>query len=225
MLKRSVLTVVMLFAFAALVGCSAEAEKADAKDMDADAQMVAAEMPEVAVVGQAAPDFTLTSADGKEVSLSDYKGKYVVLEWVNFDCPFVRKHYGSGNMQALQTKYTGNDAVWLSICSSAPGKQGNFSGEALTSRIASENSHATAYLIDETGKVGRMYEAKTTPHMFVISPEGTLIYAGAIDDKPSTKQEDVAGATNYVDAAFNAVSADAKVKEPMTTPYGCSVKY
>lgn len=178
-----------------------------------------------ATVGQKAPDFTLVDATGKKRSLADYQGKYVVLEWVNFDCPFVRKHYGTKNMQGLQTRYTGQDVVWLSICSSAPGNQGYFEGEALTKRISSEGMKSTAYLIDADGAVGRRYEAKTTPDMFVINPKGVLIYAGAIDDHPSTKPEDVQGAANYVSDALSLSMSGKPVSTSWTKSYGCSVKY
>lgn len=178
-----------------------------------------------AAIGKAAPDFTLTDPSGIKHSLSTYKGKYVVLEWVNFDCPFVRKFYGSGTMQQLQADMTKDSVIWLSICSSAPGKQGNFSGEALTTRIKEEKVHNTAYLIDEAGTVGRLYGAKTTPHMFIVNPEGTLVYAGAIDNKPSPKPEDIAEATNYVKAAFASLKSGKPVEKSATDPYGCSVKY
>jgi peroxiredoxin len=180
---------------------------------------------EVAVVGEPAPDFTCLDATGEERTLSDYRKHYVVLEWVNFGCPFVRKHYSTGNMQALQSNYTQKDVVWLSICSSAPGRQGYMEGEKLTSRLEEEGSQATAYLVDADGTVGRRYDAKTTPHMFVIDPNGKLIYAGAIDDRPSTKPEDVEGAKNYIGLALEAALADQEVSTSATKSYGCSVKY
>jgi peroxiredoxin len=176
-------------------------------------------------IGKPAPDFSLPGTDGKTYTLSSYKGKYVVLEWTNFDCPFVHKQYDSGNMQRLQETYTAKGVVWLRICSSAEGKQGHYAADAVAERIAKEKSKATAYLFDESGKAGRAYGAKTTPHMFVIDPQGTLIYAGAIDDKPSTKQEDVKTATNYVAAALDAAMAGKPVEVKTSTPYGCSVKY
>jgi peroxiredoxin len=179
----------------------------------------------VAMVGEIAPDFTLVDTSGKEHSLSDYEGKFVVLEWVNFDCPFVKKHYHSGNMQALQTAYIKKGVVWLSICSSAPGKQGYFAGEDLTKRVASEESRSSAYLIDVDGKVGRMYQAQTTPNMYVISPDGELLYAGAIDSKASVKQEDIPESDNYVKLALDAALAGKEVATKVTKPYGCSVKY
>ncbi len=178
-----------------------------------------------AMVGQAAPDFALTAADGKSYSLSSFKGKYVVLEWVNFDCPFVKKHYGSGNMPKMQKMMADNGVVWLSICSSAPGKQGHFAGKELMERMKAEGYAAMAYLIDADGKVGRMYDAKTTPHMFVIDPKGMLIYAGAIDDRPTTKFEDIKGAANYIQAALESSQAGKEVTTRNTVPYGCSVKY
>ena len=179
----------------------------------------------VATVGKKAPDFTLTDSNGKEHSLSDFEGKYVVLEWINFDCPFVKKHYDSKNMQSLQEMAAEKDMVWLSICSSAPGKQGYFSGKDLNKRIEMEGSKATAYLLDEDGHVGRTYEAKTTPHMYLINPEGVLVYAGAIDDRPSTKVTDVEGANNYVIAALTASMAGEKPATDWTKSYGCAVKY
>jgi len=176
-------------------------------------------------VDSPAPDFTLTDSKGESHSLSDFKGKYVVLEWVNYDCPFVRKHYRSGNMQELQKHATGEGVVWLSICSSAPGKQGHFEGSELTERIADEKATPTAYLIDSDGKVGRMYDAKTTPHMFVVNPEGTLIYAGAIDNTPSTDKEDIPKSTNYVMQVLDESTAGKPLSVKGSKPYGCSVKY
>jgi peroxiredoxin len=181
--------------------------------------------PAVAAVGQKAPEFTLTDAAGKKHSLADYKGKYVVLEWVNFGCPFVRKHYDSKNMQGLQARWTGQDVVWLSICSSAQGKQGYYEGEALTKQLQKEGVKSTAYLIDADGVVGRKYEAQTTPHMYVIDPQGLLIYAGAIDDRPSAKPEDIAGAVNYVSEALAQARAGKPLSTSWTKSYGCSVKY
>jgi peroxiredoxin len=176
-------------------------------------------------VDHPAPSFTLKDAEGKTHSLADFKGKFVVLEWVNFGCPFVRKHYDSGNMQALQKAYTGKGVVWLSVCSSAPGKQGHFAGGALREKIAEEHSAATAYLVDEEGTVGKTYEARTTPHMFVVNPEGTLIYAGGIDDIASTDRDDIAKATNYVRQSLDAAMSGKPVAVKGSKPYGCSVKY
>lgn len=175
--------------------------------------------------GLLAPEFSLPDAAGKTRSLSEYRGKWVVLEWVNYDCPFVRKHYGSSNMQKTQAAAKAKGAVWLSINSSAPGKQGNFAGTELTKRIVDSKAAMDAYLLDPDGAVGRAYKAKTTPHMFVIDPQGKVFYAGAIDDKPSTDAEDVPGAKNYVLAALDAGLAGKPVETASTTPYGCSIKY
>ena len=178
-----------------------------------------------AVVGQPAPAFTLADSHGARHSLSDLQGKLVVLEWVNFECPFVGKHYGSGNMQKLQKTYTGQGVVWLSINSSAEGKQGNFAAEKINALMKEKGAAPTAYLIDTEGAVGRAYGAKTTPHMYVIDPKGTLIYAGGIDDTPSTDQADVATAKNFVRAALDEALAGKPVTMATSTPYGCSVKY
>ena len=176
-------------------------------------------------IGQPAPDFTLTDCSGKKVSLSDYKGKVVVLEWVNHGCPFVAKHYGSGNMQKLQADAAAKGVVWLSICSSAPGKQGHMTGGDASKKCAETQSAATAYLLDESGEVGKTYNAKVTPEMVVIDANGVLVYQGAIDDKKSTNPGDIAGAKNYVAAALDEVLAGKPVTTPKTEAYGCSVKY
>lgn len=172
-----------------------------------------------------APEFTLVDSEGSRHSLSDFQGKWVVLEWVNYDCPFVRKHYGSGNMQKLQKTYTDKGVVWLSVCSSAPGKQGHFSGSELKERIAKEKGAQTAYLVDEEGTVGKAYDAKTTPHMFIVDPKGTLVYAGGIDDIASTNQDDIAKSVNYVSSALDAAMAGKPIATKGSKPYGCSVKY
>jgi peroxiredoxin len=178
-----------------------------------------------ATVDSPAPNFTLTDVAGKTHSLADFKGKFVVLEWVNFDCPFVKKHYGAKNMQTLQAAYTKKEVVWLSICSSAKGKQGYFEGKDLTDRITKEGLSSTAYLIDTDGTVGKMYGAKTTPNMYVINPEGTLVYAGAIDDTPTPNPDDIKTAKNYVQLALDASMAGKPVATKATAPYGCGVKY
>lgn len=180
---------------------------------------------EKAEVGRPAPPFVLTSVKGDTFALTDYRGSYVVLEWTNYDCPFVRKFYGSGTMQKLQKELTEKGVVWLSICSSAPGKQGNLTKEEWTRRIAEWDVKAKAVLLDPSGEIGRAYGAMTTPHMFVINPEGVLIYAGAIDDKPSTDPNDIPLARNYVKAALEAAWAGKPVETPTTKSYGCSVKY
>ncbi len=176
-------------------------------------------------VDQPAPAFTLSDISGKEHSLSDFKGKFVVLEWVNFGCPFVRKHYNSGNMQSLQKTYTGKGVIWLSICSSAQGKQGYYEPTELKERLAREKAVPTAYLLDAEGTVGRAYEAKTTPHIFIINPAGILIYAGGIDNIASTDVDDIPKARNYVKEVLDAALAGKTVEVKASRPYGCSVKY
>ena len=176
-------------------------------------------------VGKPAPDFTLTGCDGQSVSLADHKGKVVVLEWVNHGCPFVVKHYDSGNMQKLQKDATGKGVVWLSICSSAPGKQGHMSAADASKACEKKGAAATAYLLDESGEVGRLYGAKRTPEMYVIDANGILVYHGAIDDKKSTDPKDIEGATNHITATLDEVLAGKPVSLPKTEAYGCSVKY
>ena len=176
-------------------------------------------------VGSAAPGFTLTDTKGKQHNLADYKGKYIVLEWVNFGCPFVKKHYGSGNMQATQKKAVDKGVVWLSVCSSAEGKQGHMAAADWNEEIADRKMASTAVLIDESGAVGKTYGAKTTPHMYIVNPAGVLVYKGAIDDKPSTSKDDIPGARNHVLAALDESLAGKPVSTASTTPYGCSVKY
>jgi peroxiredoxin len=176
-------------------------------------------------VGKEAPDFVLTDTNGKTHHLSDYKGKYIVLEWYQPDCPFVRKHYNSGNMQALQKEYVAKGVVWLSIDSSAAGQEGNYPSTELNQIAAKNGAARTALLLDADGKVGHLYGAKTTPDMYIINPQGVLVYQGAIDDKPSTDLTDVKAAKNYVKSALNAVMGGQTVATASTRPYGCSVKY
>jgi peroxiredoxin len=176
-------------------------------------------------VGKQAPSFELLDANGERVRLDSYKGKFVVLEWVNFQCPFVGKHYGSGNMQSLQKKYTEKGVIWLSICSSAPGKQGHVDAAEAKVLVGEKSASPSRFLLDPKGTVGKAYGAKTTPHMFVIDPKGRLVYNGAIDDRPSTKPADVQGAKNYLAAALDAAMAGKRVEIAATQPYGCSVKY
>jgi peroxiredoxin len=178
-----------------------------------------------ATVGQSAPDFTLQGADGKPHALSDYKGKFVVLEWTNPTCPFVHKFYDSGTMQALQEKETGKGVTWLRINSSAEGHEGYQTADDLATYVKSHHVAATESLIDSDGKVGHMYGARTTPHMFIIDPKGTLIYAGGIDNKPSPDPDDIPTATNYVAQALSEAMAGKPVSVPTSRPYGCSVKY
>ena len=178
-----------------------------------------------AKVGEKAPDFSLTDINGKEHSLSDYAGKVVVLEWINHGCPFVKKHYESGNIPEMQSSLTQDGVVWLSICSSAEGTQGHMSASEWKKISQKKNSNASAILIDESGEVGRAYGAVTTPHMYVIQSNGTLAYNGAIDSIPSTKEADIQKAENYVVAAVEAVKSGQPVAKSVTKPYGCSVKY
>ncbi|MFL5784119.1 MAG: thioredoxin family protein [Bacteriovoracaceae bacterium] len=176
--------------------------------------------------GKPAPDFKLDSVVlGKPVSLSDYKGKIVVLEWLNHGCPFVKKHYGSGNMQELQKKYVNKGVVWLSVISSAEGKQGYVTPEEGKKDKSSHGSMATDVLLDSKGTVGQMYGAKTTPHMYVIDKNGVLAYQGAIDDKADTDQESVKGARNYVAEAVDSLLTGRPVAVASTKSYGCGVKY
>ena len=177
------------------------------------------------VIGEPAPVWSGTDTNGVTHTLSDFKGKTVIMEWTNHECPYVVKHYDSGNMQKLQKEATDAGAVWVSIVSSAEGKQGAVSAEQGNQIMADKGSNATAKVLDPSGEIGKMYDAKTTPHMFVINPEGTLVYAGAIDSDPSFKQEGIATATNYVKAAWEAVAAGTPVEVSSTQPYGCSVKY
>jgi peroxiredoxin len=176
-------------------------------------------------VGSTAPDFSVSDSKGKTQSASQYKGKYVVLEWFNPECPFVKKHYGSGNMQKLQEEFTGKGVVWLTIDSNAPGMQGNLTPELANAKIAEWKAHSTALLLDPDAKAARAYGAKNTPHMFVINPEGKIIYAGAIDSKATPNPADIASSTNYVKAALDESLAGKPVTTPSSRPYGCSVKY
>src|SRR5881398_716041 len=176
-------------------------------------------------VGTAAPDFSLTDAKGETHSPSQYKGKYVVLEWFNPECPFVKKHYGTGNMQKLQEEYTGKGVVWLTIDSNAPGAEGNLSPEQAQKVMKDWKTKQTALLLDPEGKAGRTYNARNTPHMFVINPEGKIIYEGAIDSKASANPADITGSTNYVKVALEESMSGKTVSNANTRPYGCSVKY
>ena len=179
-----------------------------------------------AEVGQAAPDFTLTAIDGSKHALSDFKGKTVVLEWVNPDCPFVQKHYDqSGNIPKLQKSATADGIVWLSINSAAPGKEGDYDVAAAKAWQTKIHSAASAYFRDQDGKVGKLYDARTTPHIFVINPQGQLVYAGGIDSIRSTRVEDIAKATPYVTDALTDVKAGKPVRKATSQPYGCAVKY
>jgi hypothetical protein len=211
-MKAPLLTVALTFAVV-LAGCAAP---------DASA---APETPAAAKVDQPAPAFKLVDSTGKTRSLADFAGKTVVLEWTNHECPFVRKHYGSGNMQAQQRDATSKGVVWLSINSSALGNQGHVDGATAESIRSKARAVQTAYLLDPDGTVGRTYGAKTTPHMYVIDPKGVLRYAGGIDSIPSADTADIAKATQYVPQVLAELAAGKPVGIKVTRPYGCSVKY
>ena len=176
-------------------------------------------------VGTAAPDFSLADAKGKTHSLSQYKGKYVVLEWFNPECPFVKKHYGSGNMQKLQEEYTGKGITWLTIDSNAPGSEGNLTADAASKVMTGWKTRQTAFLLDPEGKAGRAYGAKNTPNMVVINPEGKIVYEGAIDSKATPNPADIPSSTNYIKVALDESLAGKPITTSTTKPYGCSVKY
>jgi hypothetical protein len=176
-------------------------------------------------IGEPAPAFTLRDSTGQTHSLSDFSGKTVVLEWTNHDCPFVKKHYGSDNMQTQQRDATSDDIVWLTVNSSAPGKQGHVDAAAAERIRGNANAAQTAYLLDPDGTAGRAYAAKTTPHMYIIDPDGMLRYAGAIDSIPSASPGDIAKATQYVPQALAELAAGQPVSVTLTRPYGCAVKY
>jgi len=178
-----------------------------------------------AAPGQAAPEFSLVDINGKMQKLSDYRGKYVVLEWFNSECPFVQKHYESGNMQSLQARYTQKGVVWLGVNSTSP-RHSNFRDPVRSQAILKDwKSAPTAFVLDPDGKVGKQYGARTTPHMYVIDPKGMLVYVGGIDDKPSTSQRDIPTAKNLVAAALDESLGGKPVGTPSAMPYGCSVKY
>lgn len=178
-----------------------------------------------AAVGQPAPDFTATDTNGTEVKLSDLKGKIVVLEWTNHECPYVQKHYGTGNMQKLQTEAAKDGIVWMSIVSSAAGKEGYTTPEEANSIMAEQDAHPLHKILDPDGTIGKLYDAKTTPDMYVIDQNGILAYSGAIDDNKSFKPETVDGAKNYVVEALTALKNGKPVEISETQPYGCGVKY
>ena len=176
-------------------------------------------------VGEAAPNFTATDSYGHQHTLAEYKGKYVVLEWHNRECPYTQKHYNSGNMEKLQKLWTGKGVIWFTVISSAPGKQGYVTATDENDYVKRMNAAPTAVLLDPGGDLGHLYGAKTTPQMYVINPQGQLIYDGAIDNKPTTEQADIAGATNYVTTALEESMAGKPVAVRASQPYGCSVKY
>ena len=176
-------------------------------------------------IGDKAPDFALKNALGETVSLSDYQGKIVVFESVNYNCPFVKKFYGSGKMQAWQKEYAEKGVIWLSVASSAPNKSGYYEGKELLKVIEQNNANPSLYLVDASGKVGRAYGAKATPHFFILNPQQKLIYQGAIDSIRSTSSKDINKAKNYVKLALNSALSGQTVATPETKAYGCRVKY
>jgi len=176
-------------------------------------------------VGEKAPDFTATDTNGQTHKLSDYAGKYVVLEWTNKDCPYTRKHYSSGNMQNLQREWTAKGVVWLTVQSSAPGEQGYVTAPQENAYVKQANAAPTAVFLDPSGALGHLYNAKTTPDMYVINPQGILIYEGAIDDHASADSSDIKSSKNYVSAALGEAMAGKQVSVATSQPYGCSVKY
>ena len=178
-----------------------------------------------AKVGAPAPAFTATDTKGTVHSLAGFKGKFVVLEWHNQGCPYVKKHYDSANMQKLQKEWTAKGVVWLTVISSAPGKQGYVTPAEADAYVKGKSAAPTAVLLDPTGVVGLAYDAKTSPHMFIIDPAGTLVYNGAIDDKPTTDQADIATASNFVSAALTEGMAGKAITTATSRPYGCGVKY
>jgi peroxiredoxin len=189
------------------------------------AEIVRGASAEAPQIGQPAPDFTAVDSQGNTRHLADFKGKAVVLEWTNADCPFTRKHYSSGNMQSLQALARQHGVVWLSIISSAPGKQGYVDGAGADELTRTRHAVPTAVLLDPSGTVGRLYRAKTTPHLFVIDPKGDLRYMGGIDSLATTEVADIQTADPYLKEAMLAVVDDKPVAHPVTRPYGCSVKY
>jgi peroxiredoxin len=178
-----------------------------------------------AAVGEPAPDFSVADAYGNVHSLSDFEGRYVILEWLNHDCPFVRKHYDGNNMQQLQKKYTDQDVVWLSVISSVPGTQGHLQPEEARAITNEKGASPTAVLLDTDGSMGKAYDARVTPHMYIINPEGIVEYNGAIDDKPTARARDLEGAHNYLTAAMTSLMNGEEVEVTTNTPYGCTVKY
>jgi peroxiredoxin len=185
----------------------------------------AADTSPQARLGAPAPNFTLVDSNGNSVSLADFKGKTVVLEWTNHECPYVRKHYGGNNMQGLQKKWTALDVVWLTLISSQPGAQGFVHGLEANKLSEERGAAPTAVLLDPQGGVGRSYGAQVTPHMYVITGDGALVYMGGIDDKPTTRLEDLKTAKNFVDAALSEVVAGKAVTVKTSRPYGCTIKY
>ena len=180
---------------------------------------------DVPPVGSAAPEFSAPDTNGKTQSLSEYKGKYVVLEWFNPECPFVKKHYGPGNMQKLQKEYTDKGVVWLTVDSNAPGTEGNITAEQAKKIMESWKTHQTALLLDPESKIAKLYGSKNTPNMVIINPEGKIVYEGAIDSKATPNPADIPSSTNYVKNALDESLAGKPVSNSQTKPYGCHITY
>lgn len=195
------------------------------KTLLASATLALATMSQAVTIGQPAPAFEVKDASGKLVKLSDFKGKHVVLEWTNPSCPFVLKHYGTQNMQGLQKDATAKDVVWLSVSSTAPSHSEYLAPKDLTAKYQSWGASATTMLMDDDGRVGKAYAARTTPHMFIVDPKGVLVYAGGIDDKRSANPADVVTAKNFVKVGLTELLAGKPVSTPSSAPYGCSIKY
>ena len=176
-------------------------------------------------IGKPAPDFSAVDSNGKSVKLSDYRGKTVVLEWTNDGCPYVKKHYSSNNMQSLQKEAAQKGIVWLTIISSARGAQGYLTGDEANTLTETRGAAPAAVILDPEGTLGHLYDARTTPHMFIVNEEGALVYMGGIDDMATTEVEDIKTAKNYVRAALDDLAAGAPIENTVTRPYGCSVKY
>lgn len=221
-MKASLLATALAFATVTLAACTAPDATAASQPS---ATPAASTATATAKVGQPAPAFQLVDSTGKTHSLADYRGRTVVLEWTNHECPFVKKHYGAGNMQAQQKQATADGVVWLTVNSSAPGKQGHVDGAKAEKVRGEARAVQTAYLLDPTGATGRAYDAKTTPHMYVIDAQGVLRYAGGIDSIPSADAGDIAKATQYVPQVLAELAAGKPVSVATSRPYGCSVKY
>lgn len=189
------------------------------------AVLLASTLAWAAKVGEPAPEFTATDSNGKTHTLSAYRGKVVVLEWHNQGCPYVKKHHESGNMQRLQKEWTAKGVIWLTVISSAPGKQGYVTAAEANEYVAKMNAAPTAVLLDPQGTLGHLYDAKVTPHMYIIDAKGVLVYNGGIDDKPTADAADIPNAKNYVQEALTEIFAGKPVSTPTSRPYGCSVKY
>lgn len=207
--KRTLLLGVGALAIAGVAGVAIFGQPADA----------------AVATGAQAPVFSVQDANGATRTLAEFSGRTLVLEWTNHGCPYVQKHYGSGNMQGLQQEATESGVVWLQVISSAPGEQGHLDGPGALARVRTDNAHPTATLLDPSGAMGRAYGARNTPHMFIVGGDGRVLYQGAIDDRPSARPSTLEGAHNYVRAALGDIAAGRAVAVAETTPYGCSVKY